>query len=71
MLVTLDLVVTKVASQEGEIRDALGTTDQSLKIGTRITPPAQGKRRGLPKPPVLLQHEKQPAEIERYSHLHS
>lgn len=38
----------------------------------RITPLAQGKRRGLPKPPVLAaQHETQPEGIVHYSHLHS
>lgn len=54
ILVTLDLVVAKLPSQEEEIRNALSTAGQSLKIGMRITPPAQGRWQGLPKPLVLF-----------------
>ena len=62
MLVTLDLVVTKLASEEGENRDALGTTDESLE-------PLHQLRGSLQC--LLPQHETQPAGIVHYSHLHS
>lgn len=68
MLVTLDLIVTKLASEEGENRDALGTTDESVESLHQL----RGKGEACLSLQCLLpQHEKQRAGIVHYSHLHS
>lgn len=68
MLVTLDLIVTKLASEEGENRDVLGTTDESLESLHQL----RGKGEACLSLQCLLpQHETQPAGIVHYSHLHS